>query len=81
MVPSQSRHEFTGHRLDVSEQPGRCRALPAFRTTATVANRSGKIIQITLTVSWRNYAGHTHQRSLTTYYGNGGLHPDFTTQA
>lgn len=51
------------------------------RSTATVANRSGKILQITLTVSWRNYAGHTHQRSLTSYYGNGGLHTYLTTQA
>lgn len=51
------------------------------RSTATVANRSGRILQITLTVTWRNYAGRTHQRSLTTYYGNGGLHTYFTTQA
>ena len=51
------------------------------RSIATVPNRSSKIIQITLTVSWTNYAGRTHQRSLTTYYGNGGLQTYFTTQS
>ena len=51
------------------------------RTTATVANRANKLLQITLTVTWRNYDGRTQQRSQTTYYGNGGLYTYFTSQS
>ncbi len=51
------------------------------RSTATVANRSGKILQITLTVTWRSYDGHSQQRSQTTYYGNGGLYTYFISQS
>jgi type II secretory pathway pseudopilin PulG len=51
------------------------------RTTASVANRGNKLLQITLTVTWRNYDGRSQQRSQTTYYGNGGLYTYFTNQA
>lgn len=50
------------------------------RQTALVANRGGKILQITVTVTWKNYDGHSSSRSQTTYYGNGGLYTYFTTQ-
>ena len=44
------------------------------RTLATVPGRSGQIVQITLTVSWRGYDGRSLTRSYTTYYTQGGLH-------
>ena len=50
------------------------------RTVATVPNRSGNMLQITLTATWRNYDRRSQSRSLTTYYGNGGLYAFFTTQ-
>lgn len=50
------------------------------RSTSTVSGRGGKLLQITLTVTWRNYDGRSQQRSQTTYYGNGGLYTYFTTQ-
>ena len=50
------------------------------RTTATVANHAGNLLQITLTTTWRNYDGRSQQRSITTYYGNGGLYTFFTSQ-
>ncbi len=51
------------------------------RQTALVANRGGKILQITVTVTWKNYDGHSASRSQITYYGNGGLYTYFTTQS
>jgi len=51
------------------------------RAVATVANHGGNMLQITLTVSWRSYDGHTQRRMQTTYYGNGGLYTYLTTQA
>jgi prepilin-type N-terminal cleavage/methylation domain-containing protein len=51
------------------------------RQTATVANTADKLLQITLTVTWKNYDGHAAQRSQTTYYGNGGLYTYFTSQS
>jgi Tfp pilus assembly protein PilV len=51
------------------------RAAPVY-----IANRANKLLQITLTVTWRNYDGRAQQRSLSTYYGNGGLYTYFTTQ-
>lgn len=50
------------------------------RSTSTVPNRSGKMLQITLTVTWKNFDGRTQSRSQTTYYGNGGLQTYFTSQ-
>lgn len=50
------------------------------RQTALVANRGGKLLQITLTVTWKNYDGHSSSRSQTTYYGNGGLYTYLTSQ-
>ena len=51
------------------------------RATSSVSNRSGKILQITLTVTWQGYDGRTQRRSQTTYYGNGGLYTYFTRQS
>jgi hypothetical protein len=44
------------------------------RSLATVAQRSGQVVQITLTVRWRSYDGHSLSRSYTTYYTQGGLY-------
>ena len=43
------------------------------RSVLTLADHSGRLLQITVTVSWRNYDGRTLQRSLSTYFGNNGL--------
>ena len=51
------------------------------RSVATLANYSNNMLQITLTVTWRGYDGRSQQRSLTTYYGNGGLYAYFTSQS
>ena len=51
------------------------------RATSVVPNRGGKMLQITVTVSWRNYDGKAQERSQITYYGNGGLYSYFTTQS
>ena len=47
------------------------------RTLVTLAGRSGQMVQITLTVRWRSYDGHSLSRSYTTYYGQGGLYAYF----
>jgi len=44
------------------------------RSVATLANRNGDMLQITLTVSWKNYDGRTLTRSTTSYYTKDGLH-------
>ncbi|HUR58566.1 MAG TPA: prepilin-type N-terminal cleavage/methylation domain-containing protein [Opitutaceae bacterium] len=44
------------------------------RTLATVAQRSGQMVQVTVTVRWRSYDGRNLTRSTTTYFGQGGLY-------
>lgn len=44
------------------------------RTLATLAGRSGQMVQITLTVRWRGYDGRSLTRSYTTYCTQGGLY-------
>jgi type II secretory pathway pseudopilin PulG len=44
------------------------------RSLTTLAQRSGQMLQITLTVRWRSYDGRTLTRSYTTYYTQGGLY-------
>ena len=44
------------------------------RALTTLANRSSQMVQITLTVTWRNYDGRSLSRSYTTYYTQGGLY-------
>ncbi len=44
------------------------------RSVTTVPNRGNKMIQITLTASWRSYDGRLQSRSCTTYYANNGLY-------
>lgn len=51
------------------------------RAVGPVADYNGAMRQITLTVTWRSYSGQTHQRTLTTYYGNNGLYTYYTTQS
>lgn len=43
------------------------------RTMGAVPNRSNKMVQVTLTVRWRNYDGRSLERSYTTYFTQGGL--------
>jgi len=47
------------------------------RGLTVLAQRSGQVVQLTLTVRWRNYDGHTVVRSSTTYYTQGGLYAYF----
>jgi len=47
------------------------------RSLVTVAQHSGQMVQITLTVNWRSYDGRNLSRSYTTYYGQNGLHAYF----
>jgi len=47
------------------------------RALTVLAQRSGQVVQLTLTVRWRNYDGHTVVRSSTTYYTQGGLYAYF----
>ena len=47
------------------------------RALTLLAQRSGQEVQITLTVGWRSYDGHTVTRSSTTYYTQGGLYAYF----
>ena len=51
------------------------------RSVTTLSNYSNNMLQITLTVTWRGYDGRSQQRSLTTYYGNGGLYTFFNNQS
>ena len=44
------------------------------RSTAVMAQRSGQMVQVTLTVTWRSYDGRSLSRSYTTYFCNGGLY-------
>lgn len=43
------------------------------RSVVTVPNRSNQMVQVTLTVRWRNYDGRSLARSFTTYFTQGGL--------
>ncbi len=43
------------------------------RATAVVAGHSGKMLQVTLTATWRSYDGHRLSRSFTTYFSQDGL--------
>lgn len=47
------------------------------RSLVPLTGRSGRMVQITLTTSWRSYDGRNLSRSYTTYYGQGGLHAYF----
>lgn len=47
------------------------------RAVATVPNRSGQMVQVTLTVHWRNYDGRSLSRSFTSYFTQGGLNDFF----
>ncbi len=44
------------------------------RTLASLSNHSSQMVQITLTVTWRSYDGHSLTRSYTTYYCQKGLY-------
>jgi prepilin-type N-terminal cleavage/methylation domain-containing protein len=65
---------------EISGNPAVAGRFTLTRSTSTVTGRGGKLLQITLTVTWRNYDGRSQQRSQTTYYGNGGLQTFFTSQ-
>lgn len=57
---------------------------PAFTATPEVANRftltrrveviTADLLQVTFTLSWRNYDGRTLSRMMTTYYAHYGIH-------
>jgi Tfp pilus assembly protein PilV len=47
------------------------------RTLVVLAGHSGQMVQITLTVRWRNYDGHEVSRDVTTYLTQGGLYEYF----
>lgn len=51
------------------------------RSIALLPDRGGKLLQITLTATWRSYDGRTQSRSYTTYYGENGLYSAFTTRS
>ena len=43
------------------------------RTVTPIPDRSGQMVQVTVTVRWRNYDGRSLARSFTTYFTQGGL--------
>ena len=47
------------------------------RALVVLAGHSGQMVQITLTVRWRNYDGHEVTRDATTYLTQGGLYEYF----
>jgi hypothetical protein len=47
------------------------------RTLTALAQSSGQMVQVTLTVRWRSYDGHSLSRSYTTYFTQGGLYQYF----
>jgi hypothetical protein len=63
--PSFTRNPTTAGRFTLS------------RSLVTLAQHSAQMVQITLTVSWRNYDGRSLSRSYTTYYGQNGLYAYF----
>lgn len=50
------------------------------RTVTPVSGRSGQVVQVTLTVRWRNYDGRQLSRSFDTYFTQGGLNDFFYAQ-
>lgn len=51
------------------------------RSIELLPDRGGRLLQITLTASWRSYDGRPQSRSYTTYYGQNGLFSAFTTRS
>lgn len=51
------------------------------RSTAYVADRSSQVLQVTLTVRWRNYDGRTLARSFTSYFTQSGLNDFYATKS
>lgn len=49
------------------------------RAIATLPGRSSQMVQVTLTVRWRNYDGRSLSRSFTSYFTQGGLNDFFYT--
>jgi prepilin-type N-terminal cleavage/methylation domain-containing protein len=47
------------------------------RSLAVMAGHSGQVVQVTLTIRWRNYDGHEVTRDATTYFTQGGLYEYF----
>lgn len=47
------------------------------RSAVALAQRSGQMVQVTLTVTWRSYDGRSLSRSYTTYFCQGGLYNYF----
>ena len=47
------------------------------RTLVVLTGHSGQMVQITLTIRWRNYDGHEVTRDATTYFTQGGLYGYF----
>lgn len=44
------------------------------RTVTALPQRSGQMVQVTLTVTWRSYDGRSLSRSYTTYFTQTGLY-------
>jgi prepilin-type N-terminal cleavage/methylation domain-containing protein len=51
------------------------------RSFTTIPNRSSQMVQVTLTVRWRNYDGRSLSRSFTTYFTQGGLNDLFAARS
>jgi hypothetical protein len=66
--PSFLRHPAIAGRFTLS------------REVAELPNRSGEIVHIILTTTWRSTDGRTLSRNCSTYYGKDGLHAYFTSQ-
>jgi hypothetical protein len=49
------------------------------RTVEALAGTSGKMVQVTVRVTWRNYDGRQLSRSFTTYFTEGGLNEFITS--
>lgn len=47
------------------------------RSAVLLSQRSGQMVQVTLTVAWRTYDGRSLSRSYTTYFGQAGLYNYF----
>lgn len=47
------------------------------RGVTVLPQRSGQMVQVTLTVQWRSHDGRNVSRSYTTYFCQGGLHDYF----
>ena len=47
------------------------------RTLVVLTGHAGQMVQITLTIRWRNYDGHEVTRDATTYLTQGGLYEYF----